>query len=258
MIWPLLRTPRWQGFTAVVIVAIVAFGLLSAWQWSRAEERSSEERQLSEVIAADPVPLADALNEQARSDWLPVTGTGYYLSESAFVRKRPLQSRNGFWVMSPLQTSAGVLWVNRGWIPASADALATPEAPPPPAGDVSVTGYLRPFVPDDPGRAEGLPARQVSDPDRSQLPPVDSLAAGYLQLRESVPAEQEVLPVPVPEVDGTRNLSYAVQWALFALVAVAGWFFFLRREAKEDAAPAEPTGLGDDSDVQGRQTWTSA
>lgn len=258
MIWPLLRTRRWQGFTAVVIVAIVAFGLLSAWQWSRAEERRSEERQLSEVIAADPVPLADALDQPERRDWLPVTASGYYLPETAYVRKRPLQSRNGFWVMNPLQTNVGVLWVNRGWIPASADALATPVAPPPPAGEVDVTGYLRPFVPDDPGRAEGLPAGQVSDPDRSQLPPVDPLATGYLQLRDSVPAERETLPVPVPEVDGARNLSYAVQWALFALVAVAGWFFFLRREAKEDAAPAHPSGPEDDSDVQGRQTWTSA
>lgn len=258
MIWPLLRTRRWQGFTAVVLVAIVAFGLLSAWQWSRAEERRSEERQLSAVIAADPVPLTAALDTPVGSDWLPVTTTGTYLPDTAFVRKRPLQSRNGFWVMTPLRTDAGVLWVNRGWIPASADALATPDVPPSPAGEVSVTGYLRPFVPDDPSRGDGLPPGQVSDPDRSQLPRVDSLTAGYLQLRDSQPAEQETLPVPVPEVDGARNLSYAVQWALFALVAVAGWFFFLRREAKEDATPEDPVTPADGSGVQGRQTWTSA
>lgn len=258
MIWPLLRTRRWQGFTAVVVVAIVAFGLLSAWQWSRAEERRSEERLLSETIAAVPVPLRDALDMPVGSDWLPVTTAGTYLPDTAFVRKRPMQSRNGFWVMTPLRTDDGVLWVNRGWIPASAHALATPDAPAPPAGEVTVTGYLRPFVPDDPGRADGLPAGQISDPDRSQLPEVDSLAAGYLQLRDSQPAEREALPVPVPEVDGARNLSYAVQWALFALVAIAGWFFFLRREAKEDAAPSEPVEPGDGSDLQGRQTWTSA
>jgi hypothetical protein len=35
----LLRTRRWQGFTAVVIVAIIAFGFLSRWQWDRAEEK---------------------------------------------------------------------------------------------------------------------------------------------------------------------------------------------------------------------------
>jgi cytochrome oxidase assembly protein ShyY1 len=40
----------------------------------------------------------------------------------------------------------------------------------------------------------------------------------------------------MPDVDENRNLSYAGQWLLFALVAVGGWFFFLRREARDDAA----------------------
>ena len=51
MIWPLLRTRRWIGFTAVVVLAIVAFGLLSAWQWSRAEERRAERSALEASVA---------------------------------------------------------------------------------------------------------------------------------------------------------------------------------------------------------------
>ena len=39
MIWPLLRTRRWLAFTGVVIATIVAFGLLSHWQWARADVR---------------------------------------------------------------------------------------------------------------------------------------------------------------------------------------------------------------------------
>jgi len=34
------------------------------------------------------------------------------------------------------------------------------------------------------------------------------------------------------------NYSYAGQWLLFAMVAICGWFYFLRREAKE-GAPVE-------------------
>ena len=34
-----LRTRRWQGFTVVVLVAIIGFGFLSRWQWQRAEEK---------------------------------------------------------------------------------------------------------------------------------------------------------------------------------------------------------------------------
>ena len=61
-------------------------------------------------------------------------------------------------------------------------------------------------------------------------------------------------PVPPPEPTDSRNLSYAGQWLLFAGVAIAGWFFFLRREALDDDAreaaavgtsvPAEPTARG--------------
>jgi len=48
--WSLLRTPRWLGFTVLVIVAIVGFGLLSSWQWSRAEEeRQARNAQIAQT-----------------------------------------------------------------------------------------------------------------------------------------------------------------------------------------------------------------
>ena len=63
---------------------------------------------------------------------------------------------------------------------------------------------------------------------------------GYVQLASSEPAETELVAVPRETVDEGRNVSYAMQWLLFATVAVVGWFVFLRREAREDseATPA--------------------
>ena len=56
-----------------------------------------------------------------------------------------------------------------------------------------------------------------------------------------VPVDASVTPIPVPVIDEGRNVSYAIQWLLFAAVAIGGWLFFLRREAREDAtrAPSE-------------------
>ena len=54
----------------------------------------------------------------------------------------------------------------------------------------------------------------------------------YLQQTASEPTDPVVL-VPLPEPDDLQNISYAVQWLLFAAVAIGGWYFFLRREAKE-------------------------
>jgi cytochrome oxidase assembly protein ShyY1 len=54
----------------------------------------------------------------------------------------------------------------------------------------------------------------------------------YLQQVDSQPADPLTV-VPLPEPDDLQNISYAVQWLLFAAVAIGGWYLFLRREAKE-------------------------
>jgi cytochrome oxidase assembly protein ShyY1 len=258
VIWPLLRTRRWLGFTAVVIGAIVAFGLLSAWQWSRADDRRHERIALQTALAAEPAPVAsiDLSDGPAAVDvWRAVTARGVYLDEAqAVVRKRPLDARNGFWLMTGLQTDAGpVVWVNRGWLPAGADALSTPPLPQPPPGEVVVTGYLRAFEEGSPGGNDGLPPGQIAAPAPDLLPAVGQALPAYIQLSTSDPTQDGLVVLPLPTVDESRNVSYAVQWLLFAAVAIGGWFFFLRREAKEDAAAAEaahaavgPSGVGSD------------
>lgn len=244
MIWPLLRTRRWLGFTVLVIVAIVAFGLLSTWQWSRAEQHRAEREALQTAVAQTPQPLESALRSTPGAwDWTPTTALGTFdTANEVVVRKRPLEARNGFWVLTPLITDGPTVWVNRGWIPVGADALSTPVIPAPPGGEVEVTGYLLPFEEADPGRNEGLPQGQVAAPALPLLPSVGASEVGVLQLASSVPDQQDIRPLPLPEVDESRNISYAVQWLLFAGVAIGGWFFFLRREAREDAQALAPTG----------------
>jgi cytochrome oxidase assembly protein ShyY1 len=245
VIWPLLRTRRWLGFTAVVVGAIVAVGLLSAWQWSRADDRRHERLALQAALAAEPAPVASidlSAGPAALDVWRAVTARGVYLGDTqAVVRKRPLDARNGFWLMTPLQTDGGpVVWVNRGWLPAGVDALSTPPLPAPPPGEVVVTGYLRAFDEASPADNEGLPTGQVAAPAPELLPPASDALPAYIQLSGSDPEQEGLVALPLPEVDENRNISYAIQWLLFAAVAIGGWFFFLRREAKEDAAATQP------------------
>lgn len=249
MIWPLLRTRRWLGFTALVVVVIIAFGLLSAWQWSRAEDRRSEREALTTALAAPPLTLERSLlTIPGAWDWTPTTAQGVYDTDhEVLVRKRPLDARNGFWVMTPLLTDDVTVWVNRGWIPVGADALSTPEVPPPPTGRVEVTGYLVPFEESEPDRNEGLPDGQIAAPAIPLLPSVSASDVGVLRLATSTPEQADVRPLPLPEVDDSRNISYAVQWLIFAAIAISGWFFFLRREAREDAMTATTTGGPDGS-----------
>lgn len=211
----LLKTKRWIGFTVLVIVVIVAFGLLSRWQWSRAEERRLE--RIAITTTAVPVPYSAEVDTQ----WQPVTATGTYDSEQILVRRRPLNAQNGFWVVTNLHTDAGTdVPVVRGWIAATggpADLVTPPAAP---SGTVSIIGRWRPA--EGPNDTTGLPPSQVM-----------SLDQPFLQLVSSDPAQSGLTVLPLPEIDDGRNLSYAVQWLLFAAVAIVGWFFFLRREARE-------------------------
>jgi cytochrome oxidase assembly protein ShyY1 len=241
----LLRTRRWLGFTAVVLGTIIAFGLLSRWQWSRAEEKRQQRVELQSAQAADPVPLSAITlvggGIVPEDQWRAVRVAGHYLSQSqVLVRKRPLDATNGFWAMAALQSDQGpVVWINRGWLATSGDALSTPEVPAPPASDVVVTGYLRPFEEADSDANTGLPAGQIAAPAPALLPAEANAFGAYVQLAESVPAQAGLTPLPVPEIDEGRNVSYAIQWLLFAAVAMGGWFFFLRREAIEDAERAQ-------------------
>jgi cytochrome oxidase assembly protein ShyY1 len=246
VIWPLLRTRRWQGFTAVVVGAILAFGLLSHWQWSRAEERRAERVALQSALSAEPVAIASLdPADLADDEWRTVSVRGEYREDlQAGARKRPLDTRNGFWLITPMESTTGALvWVNRGWLPAGKDALSTPPFPAPPTGTVTVTGQLRLFEEADPRGNEGLPDGQIAAVSPTLLPPAGETLPAYVQLTTSDPEQDGLVVLPLPEVDEGRNISYAIQWLLFAIIALGGWFFFLRREAREDAERAQADAL---------------
>lgn len=228
----LLRTRRWIGFTLLVVGGVIAFGLLSQWQWHRAEERDSQSRVLRAQTSSEPITLVDA-RVSALQEWQPIEVTGSYDTTQFAVRRRPLEGRNGFWLLSRLTTDSGAVWVNRGWLPADGDALALPELPAPPPGEVTVRGYYRNPELTDSTQWQGVPAGMVPA-IAPRLMTASSVLPGYLQLSASDPPQDDVIELPLPEIDSSRNISYAVQWILFALVAVSGWFYMLRRESRAE------------------------
>lgn len=235
----LLRTRRWLGFTAVVLTAILAFGLLSLWQWHRAEDKRIERQQLEQALDSAPADISTlAALPLGYGEWRPITASGTYdNADTVLVRRRPLDARNGMWVMTPLRTSSGaIVWVNRGWIAAASTAEGTPLVPPAPSGEVTVIGSAREYELAAPSDNDGLPAGQVAAAAAQTLPEVGAVEGYYLQTRTSQPDEPDLETLPLPEIDEGRNVSYAIQWILFACVGLGGWFYFLRREAREDRA----------------------
>ena len=234
----LLRTRRWISFTALVIFVIVAFGLLSRWQWSRAEFKKQERIALESAAIVHPSPLPTDARLRDSVEWSRYTLTGQFdAAHQVVVRKRPLNGTNGFWVLTPFTANDGrTIWVNRGWFQAQGAATVMPAIPAAPAGTESIVGDWRFFESASPDDLQGLPVGMVPAVAPDVLPIAQS-APGYLQLVS--PAQEGLTVIPAPEIDEGQNISYAVQWLLFAAVAMVGWFFFLRREALDDARRKE-------------------
>lgn len=250
-----LREPRWLALGFLVLLVVPAFVLLSRWQLSRLDDRRHFNDLVTTHSAQAPVPVDSVMSAGAAAAtvgdeqrWLPVTATGRYVaSGEVLVRKRPLEGRNGFWVVTPLVTTTGaVLAVNRGWVEASGSASATQDVPPPPDGQVTVTGRVQPSE-QAPEQPADLPAGQVTDLDVALVAgPGATVYPGYVQLESSQPAQADGLtPLPLPDLSDGPHLSYAIQWVFFAIVAVTGFVLLARRErdyadttTRTDVAPS--------------------
>jgi cytochrome oxidase assembly protein ShyY1 len=249
----LLRQRRWLGFSASVLGMLVLCVVLARWQWGRYQERSAENSRLDAALAAPAVPIDDLVapgpaNPAAQPDlpaalaWRTVVATGTFDSDGQVaIRRRPLDGRSGYWIVTPLLTDAGVLLVNRGWAPGGRDAGAAPEVPDPPTGRVSVTGRLVP--------AEGAPDREplpegqawAVDPQVLVTPASAARYPAYVELRSATPpASAGLTTLPDPGHRGLNNLVYSVQWLLFAAVGLVGWWRLMKAESRRPS----PTEVG--------------
>ena len=239
----LLRQRRWLGFTVFALAMLVLCLLLARWQWHRYEVRQLENARIDAVLSAPVAPLGEVIAATpARGDpipldpalpWRLVTATGTFdTAAEVAVRRRPLEGKNGFWIVTPLVTDTGAVLVNRGWAPSGADAAAIPQVPPAPSGTVTVTGRLRAAEPTP--QTDAPPAGQAWAVDPQVL--LSSVSAprydAYVELRQATPTATAGL-VALTEDPGHRgwnNLIYSVQWVLFALVGAFGWWRLLRQE----------------------------
>ena len=233
----LLLTPRWLGWLALVIVAVVACGWLGQWQWGKYEERSARAERIETHYAADPVPVTDVLTDQPvglDAEWTRVSARGTYLpDEQVLVRNRPNEGTYGYEVLLPLRLDdGGTLLVNRGWVvnsPKGADVA--PEVPPAPAGEVELTGWVR-LGEDSLGR--DLPRGQVASINLEETATEmnTALLGGYLLVQSEDPSTPRPEPLEEPDTGTGPHLAYAIQWWFMAIPALLAFFVLsLRREA---------------------------
>lgn len=230
-----LATGKWVALTLGGLLLIVAFGVLSWWQWQRAQrdEVVRPVQPWGEVFAPGQPPSTDDYGAH-------VTVTGTYDATHQLL----VEHGRGFWVVTPLRTADGaVVAIGRADVE-SATAPAVADITP---GTVTVVGWAQPFE-GDPGTPSSLPPGRSDRLTEAAFGSSYDLADGWVALESQTPPPAvEAAPVP-PAVGGTgstglrlQNLSYAFQWLVFAGFVVFFWARMLRDDLRQAAAEAPPT-----------------
>lgn len=249
---------------AALLVLAVAFAIacvfLGRWQYHRFQSKYDADHVVAVNYKATPAPLerllpvgAAGLRHEDR--WRAVQVSGQYDAEhQVLVRNRPFEGAYGYEVLVPFQPLSGgpALLVDRGWVPNGPTSSAPSTVAPPPAGTVDVTAHL---VPGESAKSGRLPSGQFTSIDLSRIAAGTGVtlrpAYGVLAVESPRPASAPNL-LPEPDDGGYWgvNLSYAVQWGLFGLAALAFPFVFLRRRRRlraQDEAAAAAAGAPADS-----------
>lgn len=250
-----LRSPRWVAGHVLVLVTVVLFAGLGAWQLERLDSRRDYNALLGGRMEQAPVPLGDlsaGTGSPAAIEadgYRRVTATGTFRHEDEILLStRSHDGRPGHHVLTPLVTDGTVLLVDRGWVPLDRNQPPIADAAPP-QGPVTVRGVL---FPSQEARTSGTfdgrdgVLQFVSHVDLPVLARAldERLYPLYLLAQEQTPGQPGALPVQadLPELTEGSHLSYAGQWFLFALVVAFGYPYLLRRSYLDQRDGASPVG----------------
>jgi len=211
-----------------ILTIVVVFGsaLASSWQFERHYDRAEKSRQTNQVLSR--TTLTNLTPSDLIEYWQPVSFEGRFLAETKLIRNRPLEGRNGFWVIDTLETTNGHrLAVLVGWIPSEGSATEYVRPPVFKNQSNNVTGIARAF--ELKKFADDLPTDQLLTFDATSL----SSDFDYFVQVEMISPElnKQIAFVPVPRFSQGPHFFYAIQWIIFGLIAIAGTIYLTKTES---------------------------
>ncbi|MDE8669980.1 SURF1 family protein [Pseudarthrobacter sp. H3Y2-7] len=241
MTYKFLFTRRWMGYLLLAAIVAAACAGLSKWQMDRRNDAVTEIRRIQQNYAKAPIPFEEARQYLEVADpeakWTAVSLTGQYLvQDQRVVRNRPNNSAPGYEVLVPFRLASGeTIVVNRGWLPIGNARSGYPDVvPEPPAGNVQVIVRLKPSEPTIDGRTapEGQLA-SIALPEYARQLGYPLLTGSYgLMSSETPSAGVSPAPLSLPRVQEGSNLSYAMQWLTFGILAFVGFGYAARQQAR--------------------------
>lgn len=263
--------PAPLGLLVLVLALATGFAFLGQWQLERSQAKGSAPA-LERVQPLTDV-LAPAETFTGPVDGQVVTATGRFralegpdgadgadgaegsdVSTQVLVPGRSQAGRDGSWVVAPFDVegsgdpggagSTAVLAVVRGWLPPEVASRGLAGLPPPPQGEITVTGRL---LLGEPARgvtrgSGGAPSvRSVAPADLVNLWGAPIYTGFVIASASDAPLQAVVAGAPTRGTD-FRSLSYGFQWFLFAGLALFAWW----RVVKERFLPEELAAVDDE------------
>jgi cytochrome oxidase assembly protein ShyY1 len=245
-----LFTRRWILFALGVVVLALACYRLGVWQFHRLAETKAENAVVRQNLAAPPVPAPKLMGPgkpvPASEQWRRVTATGTYDAQhTVALRYQTRNGQAGIDLVTPLVTGPGpAVLVDRGWVHTNNVGESPDKLPPPPSGQVTVTGWLQPNATGSATVVTDRSTRLVSSARIGKIVPYP-LYRGYIQaLAESPRPAHAPLRAERPDLSNGPHFFYGLQWWFFAVLSLFGFGYLawderkkLRAGKHEDDAP---------------------
>lgn len=243
-----LLSRRWALFAVAIVVVAYATWWLGGWQFDRLADRKDRNAIVRANEDGPPTPVADVMRTgegvSEDDEWSRVTATGTYaVEDTVIVRYRTRDGVAGIDVVVPLVTSSGTaVLVDRGWLQTENQGATPDDVPPPPAGEVTVNGWLRVDGTGDSTLVTDQSTRAVNSTAIGEA--LDrEVYGGFVDLESEDPAPATTLaPVELPELDNGPHFFYGLQWWFFGVLAIFGFFYLMydewRTAGRGGAAPA--------------------
>jgi cytochrome oxidase assembly protein ShyY1 len=214
---------------------VVSFIVAMFWQLDRRQERITQNEVITARGQAAPQTVSAVIQSGSPSqvDFGRVADSGSWIDPDVVrIANRSQNGAAGQWVVGLFKTADGtVVLVNRGFVELNRSIEDPPDLF---SGSSVVRGWMRVsreregIAVADTGEGTVLPRLNVdavaSRLDRSDLAPM------WLQLEEPT-GESFPAPVPLPDQTNGPHLSYAGQWAIFAILGTVVYVLLMRRIA---------------------------
>ncbi|HUJ87747.1 MAG TPA: SURF1 family protein [Burkholderiales bacterium] len=215
--------PTWWG-GALAVAGCAAFIALGNWQTHRAQDKRALAARVDAALAGPPLSLPAHQVEAADFALRRVLARGEFVpAQTVFLDNKIHQGRVGYEVVTPLRLAGGTLHVlvDRGWTPAGPRRDILPQIPTP-VGEQRIEGLALTRLPRAFEPFKRIPRGRVWQ----NLRLADFSQASGLALLPLVIEQRSATPDgllrdwPRPDSGAERNESYALQWYLFALLAL--------------------------------------